>query len=359
MNVQANAKAVRIPVGAITGLIADALVKNGLPADDAAKVAELMLEADLIGADAHGVFRLPQYVQRLKLGSTNPRPNIKVKQTAPATALVDGDNGMGHLVVSRAAETAIDLARTCGVAWVGVRMSNHAGAAGVYAALPLKANMIGIYSAQANANHMPLIGGAEPLLGTNPVAFAIPAGEEPPLVLDIATSIVSYGTIKNHAMLNRPLKDDWMVDPKTGEAVTDPQKSGEALLLPMGGYKGAGLALILGMLSGVLNSARYGRDTVDFNADPAAVTNTGQFVVALDQDVARTERAVARRRARQTPRRPLDERLGAAARVAGAARQAGGRARNHAAGGALAKVCLRFRHILSAAGPRRRTAICH
>ncbi len=282
MNVQANAKAVRIPVGAITGLIADALVKNGLPADDAAKVAELMLEADLIGADAHGVFRLPQYVQRLKLGSTNPRPNIKVKQTAPATALVDGDNGMGHLVVSRAAETAIDLARTCGVAWVGVRMSNHAGAAGVYAALPLKANMIGIYSAQANANHMPLIGGAEPLLGTNPVAFAIPAGEEPPLVLDIATSIVSYGTIKNHAMLNRPLKDDWMVDPKTGEAVTDPQKSGEALLLPMGGYKGAGLALILGMLSGVLNSARYGRDTVDFNADPAAVTNTGQFVVALD-----------------------------------------------------------------------------
>ena len=282
MNVQANAKAVRIPVGAITGLIADALVKNGLPADDAAKVAELMLEADLIGADAHGVFRLPQYVQRLKLGSTNPRPNIKVKQTAPATALVDGDNGMGHLVVSRAAETAIELARTCGVAWVGVRMSNHAGAAGVYAALPLKANMIGIYSAQANANHMPLIGGAEPLLGTNPVAIAIPAGEEPPLVLDIATSIVSYGTIKNHKMLNRPLKDDWMVDPKTGEAVTDPQKSGEALLLPMGGYKGAGLALILGMLSGVLNSARYGRDTVDFNADPAAVTNTGQFVVALD-----------------------------------------------------------------------------
>ena len=87
------------------------MVKNGLPADDAAKVAELMLEADLIGADAHGVFRLPQYVQRLKLGSTNPRPNIKVKQTAPATALVDGDNGMGHLVVSRAAETAIELAR--------------------------------------------------------------------------------------------------------------------------------------------------------------------------------------------------------------------------------------------------------
>ena len=110
------------------------------------------------------------------------------------------------------------MARENGVAWVGCRMSGHAGAAGVYAALPLKADMIGIYSAVANANHMPLAGGAEPLLGTNPLAMAIPAGEEPPLVLDIATSIVSYGTIKNHKLLNRPLNDDWMIDPKTGEA---------------------------------------------------------------------------------------------------------------------------------------------
>ena len=105
-------------------------------------------------------------------------PNIKVTRSAPATALVDGDNGMGHLVVARTAETAIELARECGVAWVGCRMSGHAGAAGVYAALPLKADMIGIYSAVANANHMPLAGGAEPLLGTNPLAIAIPAGEE-------------------------------------------------------------------------------------------------------------------------------------------------------------------------------------
>jgi LDH2 family malate/lactate/ureidoglycolate dehydrogenase len=281
MNVQASAKA-RVPVAAVTAFIADAMMKAGVPAADAGKIAELMLEADLIGADAHGVFRLPQYVQRLKLGSTNPRPNIKVNRTAPATALVDGDNGMGHLVVARAAETAIELARECGIAWVGCRMSGHAGAAGVYAALPLKADMIGIYSAVANANHMPLAGGAEPLLGTNPLAIAIPAGAEPPLVLDIATSIVSYGTIKNHRMQNRPLQPDWMIDPKTGAAVTDPHKSMEALLLPMGGYKGAGLALMLGILAGTLNGALFGRDCVDFNAEPDRVTNTGQFVLALD-----------------------------------------------------------------------------
>jgi len=282
MKADTQTKAARVPCAAVTGLITDAMIKSGLPLDDAAKVAELMLEADLTGSDAHGVFRLPQYVNRLKIGSTNPRPAIKVERSAPATALVDGDNGMGHLVVARAAETAIALARECGVAWVGVRMSNHAGAAGTYAALMLKADMIGIYAAVANANHMPLAGGAENLLGTNPLAIAIPAGKEPPLVLDIATSIVSYGTIKNHRLQNIPLPPNWMVDPKTGAAVTDPQKTVDALLLPMGGYKGAGLALMLGLLAGTLNGALFGRDCVDFNAEPGKVTNTGQFVVALD-----------------------------------------------------------------------------
>jgi L-2-hydroxycarboxylate dehydrogenase (NAD+) len=282
MKADTRQKSARIPAAAVSGLIVDAMIKSGLPPDDAAKVAELMLEADLTGSDAHGVFRLPQYVNRLKIGSTNPRPAIKVERSAPATALVDGDNGMGHLVVARAAETAIALARECGVAWVGMRMSNHAGAAGTYAALMLKANMIGIYAAVANANHMPLAGGAENLLGTNPLAIAIPAGSEPPLVLDIATSIVSYGTIKNHRLQNIPLPPDWMVDPATGAAVTDPQKSAAALLLPMGGYKGAGLALMLGLLAGTLNGALFGRDCVDFNAEPGKVTNTGQFVVALD-----------------------------------------------------------------------------
>ncbi len=278
----AHATVGRIPTAAVAGLIADAMVKAGVPAADAPKIAELILEADLIGADAHGVFRLPQYIQRLQLGSTNPRPNIKVNRTAPATALVDGDNGMGHLVMARAMEAAIEMARECGVAWVGAVHSNHAGAAGVYAALALKADMIGMYAAVANANHMPLGGGAEPLLGTNPLAIAIPAGTEPPVVLDIATSIVSYGTIKNHKLQNKPLPEGWMIDPKTGEPVTDPQKSVQALLLPMAGYKGAGLALAIGLLAGTLNGALFGRDCIDFNAEPDKVTNTGQFVLALD-----------------------------------------------------------------------------
>src|SRR6516164_1190703 len=124
----------RVPAAAITGLITDALSAVGLPAADAAKVAELMTEADLTGADAHGVFRLPQYVRRLRAGGVNAKPDIRVSKTAAATALVDGDNGMGHLVMARAAATAIELARDVGIAWVGARRSNHAGSAGVYAA---------------------------------------------------------------------------------------------------------------------------------------------------------------------------------------------------------------------------------
>jgi LDH2 family malate/lactate/ureidoglycolate dehydrogenase len=272
----------RVPAAAIAGLIADALGTVGLPGPDAAKVGELMTEADLTGADAHGVFRLPQYVRRLKAGGVNPRPDIRVTKTAPATALVDGDNGMGHLVMARAAETAIALARDCGVAWVGARRSNHAGAAGVYAALPLAERMVGIYSVVASANHMAMWGGAETLLGTNPLAVAIPAGEEAPVVLDIASTVVSYGTVKNHRLQGKPMPDGWMVNRTDGQPVTDPETSNEGLLLPIGGYKGSGLALVLGLLAGTLNGAAFGRDVIDFNADDESACDNGHFIIAVD-----------------------------------------------------------------------------
>jgi LDH2 family malate/lactate/ureidoglycolate dehydrogenase len=272
----------RIAVRAVEAFITDTLTGVGLPADDAAKVAELMLEADLTGADAHGVFRLPQYVRRLRGGGINPRPDIRVDKTAPATALVEGDNGMGHLVMARAAEAAVELASACGVAWVGARGSNHAGAAGVYAAMPLKHGMIGIYSVVASANHMAPWGGIETLLGTNPLAIAIPAGEEAPVVLDIATTVVSYGTVKNYRLQGREMPTGWMVSKEDGQPLIDPGRSAEGMLNPIGGYKGSGLALVLGLLAGPLNSAAFGRDVLDFNYDDETACNMGHFIVALD-----------------------------------------------------------------------------
>src|SRR5262249_48824877 len=117
--------------------------------------------------------------------------------------------------------------------------SNHAGAAGVYAALPLEHRMIGIYSVVASANHMAMWGGAETLLGTNPLAVAIPAGEEAPVVLDIATTVVSYGTVKNYRLQGKAMPQGWMVSREHGGPLTDPQQSVDGLLLPIGGYKGS------------------------------------------------------------------------------------------------------------------------
>ena len=271
---------VRAP--ALAGWIARALGAAGLPESDAAQVAALMTEADLIGADAHGVFRLPQYVRRIAGGAVNRTPVITVDRTAAATALVDGDNGMGHLVMARAASVAAELAAEAGVGWVGVRRSNHAGPASLYAALPLAHGMIGIYSAVASANHMAPWGGVSSLLGTNPLAVAIPAGDAPPVVLDIATTVVSYGTVKNHALQGRTMPEGWMVDRATGVPLTDPARSGDGVLLPIGGYKGAGLALVLGLLAGTLNGAGVGRAVVDFNADDSSAANTGHFILALD-----------------------------------------------------------------------------
>lgn len=272
----------RVPVTAIVSLIADAFSALGVPVADAEKVANLMVEADLTGADAHGVFRLPQYVRRMRGGAVNPRPSIQVEKTAAATALVDGDNGLGHLVMARAADTAIALAREAGVGWVGVRRSNHAGTAGIYAAMPIPHGMIGLYTVVASANHMAPWGGVEMLLGTNPLGVGIPAGEEPPLVLDFATTVVSYGTVKARAMEGRPMPEGWMVERATGKPLTDPERSGEGMLLPIGGYKGAGLALVLGLIAGPLNRAAFGRDVIDFNADETSETNTGHAMVAID-----------------------------------------------------------------------------
>jgi LDH2 family malate/lactate/ureidoglycolate dehydrogenase len=224
---------------------------------------------------------LPHYIRRLKAGAVNPRPDITVNQTAPATALVDGDNAMGHLVMSRAAESAIALAREAGVAWVGATRSNHASTAGIYAEMPVHHGMIGIYAAVANANHMAVWGGAEFLLGTNPLGIGVPSGAGP-LVLDMATTVVSYGTVKKYAMEGRTMPEGWFVNAVTGEPLTDPKRSSEGVLLPIGGYKGAGLAIMLGLLAGVLNGAAFGRDVVDFNADDTSKTNTGHFICALD-----------------------------------------------------------------------------
>ena len=173
------------------------------------------------------------------------------------------------------------MARDTGIAWVGVRCSNHAGPAGLYAETPAPHGMIGLYAAVANANHMATWGGADLLLGANPLANGVPTGDQP-LVFDMAISIVAYGTVKKYALGGLTMPEGWFVDAKSGAPITDPNKSAAGLLLPMGEYKGSGLALMIGLIASVLNGAAFGRDVVDFNADDESATNTGHCIAAVD-----------------------------------------------------------------------------
>ena len=271
----------RVPAAQLQAFIERACRKVGIPAEDAGAIGELMTRADVNGSDGHGIFRLPQYIRRIEGGAVNVRPNIRIVAETPATALVDGDNGMGHLVMRFATETAIRKAKIAGVAWVGVRWSNHAGPAALYAGMPLAHDMIGLYLAVGNANHLPAWGGLDMLLSTNPVAVAIPALDEHPVVLDMATTVAAYGKVKTKAQRGETMPEGWMIDRK-GQPLTDPTRADEGFLLPIGGYKGYGLALVFGLLAGTLNGAAMGRDVVDFNKDDTTPTNTGHAIVAID-----------------------------------------------------------------------------
>ena len=278
---QQAAMTIHVPAHQLRDFIARVLNVVGMPLEDAATVAGIMSEADLRGADAHGVFRLPSYVKRIKSGGMNLTPKIRLLSERAATALVDGDNAMGHLVMKHAADIAMAKAKNCGVAWVGARMSNHAGPAGLYARMPLTQGMVGIYMAVGSANHLPPWGGTDMLLSTNPIAIAVPSAKRPPIVLDMATTNAAYGKVKAKALKGEMMPEGWMVA-RDGQPLLDPKRASEGFLLPIGGAKGYGLALMFGILAGTLNGAAFGHDVIDFNADFSTTTNTGHLIAALD-----------------------------------------------------------------------------
>lgn len=266
--------------------IESVLIGQGVATDHAHICSQRMIEADLRGMHGHGIFRLPPYCQRLEAGGYNLNPDIKIKRETPVSAVVDGDNGLGQVVVTRAVELSIQKAKTSGMAWVGICNSNHAGAGGVYAAMALPHDLIAMYMAIGNANHMPPWGGTDLLLSTNPIAFAIPTGKEPPIVLDMATTNASYGKVKVAAQKGETLPSGWMVD-KKGQSLTDPQRVKDGFLLPIGEYKGFGLNFVIGALAGVLNTAAFGSAVIDFNKDFITPTNSGQVIFAMRPDLFR------------------------------------------------------------------------
>jgi L-2-hydroxycarboxylate dehydrogenase (NAD+) len=263
--------------------IVSALMSLDIPAGDAATCAARLVEADLRGVETHGIFRLPQYCQRIRAGGLNVRPRLHIVRENSVTALTDGDNALGQVVITFATDLAIRKAAETGLAWVGTFNGNHAGAAATYTTRALAHDMICMYMTVANGNHMPHWGGVEPILGTNPISVAIPGGDEPPVVLDIATTVTAHGKVKLAAQRGETMPIGWMMDRK-GQPLTDPKRASEGFLMPIGGYKGYGLNVVIGMLAGVLNGAAFGRGVVDFNKDFVSRNNSGHMILAMRVD---------------------------------------------------------------------------
>lgn len=248
-----------LPAEALLQLVREILLRHGVSEEDAAVTADCLVWANLHGIDTHGVIRLKVYADRIREGGNNPRPRFRVVQETPVAAVLDGDNALGPVGGVRAMRLAMEKAAAAGVGLVALRNSNHYGAAAYYATMALERDMIG-FSATNVLPSMPPTGGREARVGNNPLALAFPAAEEPPVVLDMATSRSSWGVLFTAAQAGRPLPEGCFLD-AAGQPTVDPQAvlAGGALL-PIADYKGYGLALCLGLLTGLLSDGSFDTD---------------------------------------------------------------------------------------------------
>ncbi len=258
-----------LPLDALEGFMRDALVAAGVPAPDAAIIADVLIESDRRGIDSHGIGRLkPIYIDRIRDGILSPTTTIEVVRERKTTAVLDGHNGMGHVVAKRAMQMAIDKARDHGMGMVAVRNSTHYGIAGYYATMATQAGMIGMTGTNARPSIAPTFG-VENMLGTNPLTIGIPTDEPFPFVIDCATSIAQRGKIEVYARAGKPMPRGWVVD-EDGGTTTDAAQAlidltrGRAALTPLGGigdedggHKGYGYATVVEILSAALQDGAY------------------------------------------------------------------------------------------------------
>ncbi len=235
----------------------------GVPDDEATLAAEVLATSDLRGIESHGVARLYSYFDMLDAGRINPRPTVRIVRESASTATVDGDNGLGLVVGPQANAIAMQKAEEAGTGWVSVCNTNHYGIAGYYVLQALKRDLIGWAMTNSTKLVAPLWGG-ERMLGTNPIAIAFPGLEEPPIVIDMATSACAYGKIEIARRRGEPIPRGWAID-KDGADTDDPNAmidGGAQLPLgsfrEMGGHKGYCLASMVDILCCVLSGANWG-----------------------------------------------------------------------------------------------------
>ncbi len=275
--------------------MADVFVKLGVPADDAKIVADVLITSDKLGIDSHGIGRFkPIYIDRIKDGILNPVTKIDVIKETYTTAILDANDGMGHVVSKKAMEMAIEKARVYGMGMVTVKNSSHYGFAGYYPLMASKEGMIGITGTNARPSIAPTFG-VENMLGTNPLTFAIPTDEEFDFLLDCATSTSQRGKIEKYSREGKPLPEGWVIDDEgnvrtdTDQVLVDLTK-GKAALTPLGGigeelagYKGYGYATVVEILSSALHLGPFMKALTDVdesgNKKPYRL---GHFFIAIN-----------------------------------------------------------------------------
>ncbi len=259
------------------------LAAHGLPAKDAARAAECLVLADLRGVQTHGLLRLPGYLDRIRRGLVDPRPALEPARVTPVAASLDGRNGLGFVVGTRAMAEAVAMARASGIGVVSVRRSTHFGMAATYVLQALEAGMVSMVFTNAS-RAMPPWGGREPLLGTSPLAVGVPGGRLAPFVLDMSPSIAARGKIRIAEKRGAQIPLGWALDAE-GRPTTDPTAALAGVVLPIGGPKGSGLAMMMDIFCGVLSGAAYAGDVGDQYRGFDRPQDVGHFFLAMRPDL--------------------------------------------------------------------------
>jgi LDH2 family malate/lactate/ureidoglycolate dehydrogenase len=259
------------------------LVSNGIPPADAATVAGCLVQADLRGVDTHGLMRLPGYLERIRTGMLNRTPKLVFDKKTPVAAAIDGDNGFGFVTATRAMSEAIAMARDFGLGIVSVRHSNHFGMAASYVLQAIDAGMMSMVFTNAS-RAMPPWGGREGLLGTSPFATGAPGGRLPPFVLDMSPAVAARGKIRRAERRGEAIPLGYALD-AAGKPTTDATAALGGVVLPMGGPKGSGLAMMMDIFGGVISGAAFGGDVADQYKAKDRRQNVGHFFLAMKPDL--------------------------------------------------------------------------
>lgn len=273
----------------------DALRAGGVPADAATDVAAVLVRADLFGIHTHGVGRIPQYLDRARLGGLDPAADVVVDRVAPALARVDGGNGMGPLVGARALDAAADGARAAGIGAAFARHSNHFGPVMPYLHRATEQGFAAIVASNATTTIAPW-GGREARLGNNPLGLGVPHPDGDPVLLDIAMSVVARARIRDAAAAGTEIPDAWATD-RDGLPTSDPVAALDGFLQPVGGHKGYGLALMVDLFAGLLSGAGYLDRVSSWSEDPGRAQNLGHVFVLVDASLLLDRDALAARMA--------------------------------------------------------------